>query len=255
MHFIFKNISIDKTSARGKSAATYYAGAMETEINNGAVTVKTYWPMGLGVGIDKPDGSLELNWTHLDRLGSVVAISDAAGNLKERLAYDSWGKRRTINGEATPDSLDGATDNRGFTGHEMLDKLDLVHMNGRFYDPLVARFISADPIIQDPEHSQSYNRYSYVRNNPTNLTDPTGFISEGYASESYSGDWDGNERAMPTESYERSSASYTSTDRTGVSFAMTTVPVSGSLGESRFLQWKFEQQIKEIFGAGEKLAT
>jgi hypothetical protein len=37
---------------------------------------------------------------------------------------------------------------------------------------------SADPIIQDPEHSQSYNRYTYVWNNPTNMTDPTGFEGE-----------------------------------------------------------------------------
>jgi len=57
----------------------------------------------------------------------------------------------------------------------MLDQLDLVHMNGRIYDPLMARFLSADPMIQDPAHSQSYNRYTYVWNNPTNLTDPTGF--------------------------------------------------------------------------------
>jgi hypothetical protein len=52
-------------------------------------------------------------------------------------------------------------------------------MNGRVYDPLVARFLSADPIIQEPEHSQSYNRYTYVWNNPTNLTDPTGFFANG----------------------------------------------------------------------------
>ena len=106
-----------------------------------------------------------------------MAISDATGALRERLAYDSWGKRRNLGGDATPDSLDGVTDNRGFTGHEMLDRLDLVHMNGRVYDPQVARFMSADPIIQDPEHSQSYNRYTYVWNNPTNLTDPTGFLT------------------------------------------------------------------------------
>jgi RHS repeat-associated protein len=61
----------------------------------------------------------------------------------------------------------------------MLDQLDLVHMNGRVYDPTVARFMSADPIIQDPTHSQSYNRYTYVWNNPTNLTDPTGFRANG----------------------------------------------------------------------------
>jgi hypothetical protein len=49
-------------------------------------------------------------------------------------------------------------------------------MNGRVYDPLIARFLSADPIIQDPYHSQSFNRYSYTWNNPLNGTDPTGFV-------------------------------------------------------------------------------
>ncbi len=57
----------------------------------------------------------------------------------------------------------------------MLDQLDLVHMNGRVYDPYTARFLTADPLIQDPVNGQSYNRYSYVLNNPTNWTDPTGF--------------------------------------------------------------------------------
>jgi hypothetical protein len=35
--------------------------------------------------------------------------------------------------------------------------------------------MSADPIIQDPYDSQSFNRYTYVWNNPLNATDPTGF--------------------------------------------------------------------------------
>jgi RHS repeat-associated protein len=163
---------------RNDGTTTYYAGAMEVEVKGSVTTVKTYWPMGLGVEIDKSPGSTELHWTHLDRLGSVVAISNAAGVVKEQLAYDSWGKRRKATGDGIPDCLDCVTDNRGFTGHEMLDKLDLVHMNGRIYDPLLARFISADPLIQDPTHSQSYNRYTYVWNNPTNLTDPTGFAAK-----------------------------------------------------------------------------
>lgn len=157
----------------------YYAGAMELENTAGAVTVKTYWPGGLGVEIDRPAQATELLWTHADRLGSVIAITGSAGSFKEKLAYDAWGKRRTTDGAATPDSLDGQIDHRGFTGHEMLDNVDMVHMNGRVYDPFIARFVSADPIIQDPEHSQSYNRYSYVWNNPTNLTDPTGFVANG----------------------------------------------------------------------------
>jgi hypothetical protein len=48
-------------------------------------------------------------------------------------------------------------------------------MNGRVYDPLIGRFMSADPFIQAPDMLQSYNRYAYVMNNPLNLTDPSGF--------------------------------------------------------------------------------
>ncbi|WP_269531858.1 Ig-like domain-containing protein [Chitinimonas sp. BJYL2] len=155
-----------------------YAGAMEVELDaaNAVKRIKTYWPQGLGVEIEE-GGNTQLRWTHVDRLGSVVGISDETGNFVEQLGFDAWGKRRNLNGNGTPDSLDGQTDNKGYTGHEMLDALDLVHMNGRVYDPLVARFMSADPLIQDPEHSQSYNRYTYVWNNPTNLTDPTGFVA------------------------------------------------------------------------------
>ncbi|WP_269532643.1 Ig-like domain-containing protein [Chitinimonas sp. BJYL2] len=155
-----------------------YAGAMEVELDSSSAVkrIKTYWPQGLGVEIEE-GGNTQLRWTHVDRLGSVVGISDEAGNFVEQLGFDAWGKRRNLNGNGTPDSLDGQTDNKGYTGHEMLDALDLVHMNGRVYDPLVARFMSADPLIQEPEHSQSYNRYTYVWNNPTNLTDPTGFAA------------------------------------------------------------------------------
>ena len=48
-------------------------------------------------------------------------------------------------------------------------------MNGRIYDPTLGRFLQADPIIQAPTDSQSYNRYAYVRNNPLSLTDPSGY--------------------------------------------------------------------------------
>lgn len=165
---------------RSDGTVLYYAGAMEAEVKAGVVTHKTYWPQGLGVEIDKA-GATELLWTHTDRLGSVVGLTTSAGAWKEKLAYDAWGKRRTLDGSATPNTLDGVSDNKGFTGHEMLDNVDLVHMNGRIYEPTIARFVSADPVIQDPLHSQSYNRYSYVWNNPTNLTDPSGFEAQGDA--------------------------------------------------------------------------
>jgi len=49
-------------------------------------------------------------------------------------------------------------------------------MNGRIYDSLLGRFLSADVVVQAPMSLQSYNRYSYVMNNPLTLVDPSGFI-------------------------------------------------------------------------------
>jgi hypothetical protein len=49
-------------------------------------------------------------------------------------------------------------------------------MNGRIYDPTLGRFLQAEPHIQGPKNSQSYNRCSYVLNNPLSYTDPSGFF-------------------------------------------------------------------------------
>jgi RHS repeat-associated protein len=63
---------------------------------------------------------------------------------------------------------------RGFTGHEMLEDSQLVHMNARIYDPAMGRFMTPDSVIPDVNKPQAYNRYSYVYNNPATYTDPSG---------------------------------------------------------------------------------
>jgi RHS repeat-associated protein len=62
---------------------------------------------------------------------------------------------------------------------EVISDVGLIHMNGRAYDPQLARFLSVDPFIQFPELSQSLNGYSYVLNNPLSATDPTGYLVQG----------------------------------------------------------------------------
>ena len=120
------------------------------------------------------------SYFHHDHLGSIAVVTDELGAATERLAYDPWGKRRFINSAAgTPDTLDaivGQKTDRGFTMHEHLDEIGIIHMNGRVYDPLIGRFMSADPHVQAPENLQSYNRYAYVINNPLTLTDPSGYF-------------------------------------------------------------------------------
>ena len=63
---------------------------------------------------------------------------------------------------------------RGFTGHEMVDALGIIHMNGRIYDPKLGRFLTPDGIVPDATNPQALNRYAYAYNNPVRLTDPSG---------------------------------------------------------------------------------
>ncbi len=69
---------------------------------------------------------------------------------------------------------------RGYTGHEHLKEFDLINMNGRMYDPVLARFLSPDKLLQNPSNTQNYNGYSYVLNNPLKYTDPSGWAYGGY---------------------------------------------------------------------------
>jgi RHS repeat-associated protein len=120
-----------------------------------------------------------------DHLGSTAVVTDASGAVVDRMAYDPWGDRRFASGSSigasdSTNSIQPSTTDRGFTGHEMLDEgnLGLVHMNGRVYDPTLGRFISADPTIQDPQATQSFNRFSYVSNAPLDATDPSGYKTD-----------------------------------------------------------------------------
>jgi RHS repeat-associated protein len=51
----------------------------------------------------------------------------------------------------------------------------LIHMNGRVQDSVTGRFLSPDPYVTEPGHTQGYNRYAYVRNNPASFVDPSGY--------------------------------------------------------------------------------
>ena len=74
---------------------------------------------------------------HHDHLGSITVITNENGVVVERLRYDAWGKRRFPNGADDPTGSITSQTTRGFTGHEELDQVALVHMNGRVYDPLI----------------------------------------------------------------------------------------------------------------------
>jgi RHS repeat-associated protein len=123
--------------------------------------------------------TVTLRYFHQDHLGSIAVLTDQNGAVVERDAYDAWGKRRFPNGTDDPTGSIVSQTIQGFTGQEMLGSVGLVHLNGRVYDPYVGRMTSADPMVPDPLNGQTWNRYSYVINNPLAFTDPTGYCFLG----------------------------------------------------------------------------
>jgi len=108
------------------------------------------------------------NWYIRGSYSSTTGASTSNTTTVTSLSEQLTNLQNTIVASATD------TDH-GYTGHEMLDSVALIHMNGRLHDPLVGRFVSADPNIFYPDDLQDFNRYSYVHNNPLSATDPSGF--------------------------------------------------------------------------------
>ena len=157
---------------------TYISGLVEIEeFPNGRTKTTTYLS-GKGVLIqDKAaNGAVTstISYYLKDHLGSITGIANAAGTLTEEPSFDAWGNRR--NADWTPLAQTYQGTERGFTEHEHYDLFSMIDMNGRVYDPILGRFLSPDPFIQDITNLQSLNRYSYVFNNPLNYIDPSGYM-------------------------------------------------------------------------------
>jgi RHS repeat-associated protein len=158
----------------------YYSadGSMEIKhnITTGALEFVTY--IG-GDGYSAPlvvksDGTTQnYLYLHRDYQGSILAITNGSGQLLEKRLFDAWGNVWVQDG--TGNDLVGLTIlDRGYTGHEHLQSVGLIHMNGRLYDPKLHRFLQPDNYVQDPNNTQNYNRYGYCWNNPLKYTDPSG---------------------------------------------------------------------------------
>ena len=133
-----------------------------------------------------------------NHLGSVTRIYNTSGTAVFSAYYDPWGVQTV-----TTNTIGY---NRGYCGHEMLNDFQLINMNGRLYDPYIARFLSTDNYVQLPTSAQSFNRYSYCLNNPLKYVDPdgewfglddlliamTGFTSGYFSNVLITGKWGGS---------------------------------------------------------------
>jgi RHS repeat-associated protein len=167
-------------SYSGAPETTFYVGGLlEKMINSSGTAYRHYIPAGNNtiVYTRLSTGTNSTYYLTKDYLGSTAVITDSMGaplliGKSEKFAALGW------NENSPADQATMATVSRHeFTGHEGIDNagLWLVNMNGRIYDSSGSMFLSPDPYVPDPGNTQSFNRYSYVNNNPMTFIDPSGF--------------------------------------------------------------------------------
>ncbi|MGI9573309.1 RHS repeat-associated core domain-containing protein [Alloalcanivorax xenomutans] len=158
-----------------------YEHLLILENGNATEQERLHLPGGVVLTLNGGGTPPDEQYLFTDTLGSVTAVANKLGGVDVGYRYDPWGRPRDNRSQALNESQWRGLDRlekgtgTGFTGHSMLDEVGLIHMGGRLYDPNAGRFLSADPFIEDLTNAQTYNRYSYVRNSPTNLTDPSGY--------------------------------------------------------------------------------
>ncbi len=170
----------------GSITTTYVAGIYEKR-EEGGIVEHIHYVGDIALHVWKQESNASAmtytRYLHHDHIGSLVAKTNELAETTddvEWMASDPWGLRQDESwlGSILDTSYQPADMRKGFTGHEHMDGVGLIHMNGRVYDPNIARFLSADPIVQAPDNTQNFNRYAYVYNNPLRYTDPSGFQVE-----------------------------------------------------------------------------
>jgi RHS repeat-associated protein len=113
---------------------------------------------------------------HPDHLGTPRIVTNANGTVVLHRDYFPFGEE--LMERDTTARLE-------FTGHErdsdgtLGNGSDIDYMHARYYVPALGRFLSMDPVGGSAANPQSWNRYSYVRNNPLQFIDPTGAVTAG----------------------------------------------------------------------------
>jgi RHS repeat-associated protein len=168
------------------SKVTYYVGNVEF-IREGITSSTKRYVGGYLVITNVGNNPATFDYLLRDSLGSIDTIASETGVLKSRQSFNAHGQRRQVAQSGITASwsvlslfqaslFNTSPTTQGYTGHEQLDAVGLVHMNARLYDPELGRFIQADDFVE-PEATQGLNRYSYVLNNPMSATDPSGNFS------------------------------------------------------------------------------
>lgn len=126
-------------------------------------------PDGTPGGFDPPPANGAngtVTYIHTDGLGSPVVRTDTSGKLVSSMRYEPYGLQLS--------GLELSTYTMGFTGHVHDADTGFIYMQQRYYDSVLGRFLSVDPVITDMRSGEKFNRYFYSNDSPYTYIDPDG---------------------------------------------------------------------------------
>lgn len=116
-------------------------------------------------------GGETITYFHDDPAGSPTIASDANGLIAWRETYEPYGL-------AVIDSDAADNNDIWFAGEQYDEYTGLSYMGARYYDPMLGRFLSMDPLQVDFANLYTFNRYAYAYDNPYRFVDPSGWDAE-----------------------------------------------------------------------------
>ena len=117
--------------------------------------------------INQIDAAGNVRYHHFDYTGNTLALTDASGSVTDSYAYAPYGEMQSTGNTYNPFRFNGRY---GVTD----DGNGLVHMRARYYQPLIARFNSLDPVVGFISSPRTLNRYAFAVADPFGSVDPTG---------------------------------------------------------------------------------
>jgi RHS repeat-associated protein len=167
-----KSVSI---GSQTKIENYYHSGHQVIEIRDENDQVLRQYIYGNGIDeiirMDKYEGDTFTSYYyHTDANGSVTAITDANGQLVERVTYDIYGMPTFWDAAGNKMSKSSIGNNILFHGREYDTELNLYYFRARYYCPIMGRFLQTDPM----GYQDSLNLYQGFNMNPYNFADPWG---------------------------------------------------------------------------------
>ncbi|WP_162907581.1 RHS repeat-associated core domain-containing protein [Allorhizocola rhizosphaerae] len=160
----------DRLVRRDPGRTNVYIGQLELELTGTVVSARRYYTAGDGAVVAVRSSTGGLSWLLGDSQRSEQLSVEDSSAAVQRQRYLPFGAHRGGRDDIT-------STERGFLGKVEDGRTGLDYLGARYYDPAIAKFISADPLL-DMRMPEWLNPYAYANNNPISRMDPSGLKAE-----------------------------------------------------------------------------